>query len=129
MTSSRQVRRVGESFNADEASLLEILCGGDDSQSAIAREQRAIATWNGYAHDDCECFLIRTASTEGVPLIEHDGGPFAMAEVSDRTETLGLLELWVVDGMLHSVDYMPFGYDHVALPSLADFTITLIARD
>jgi hypothetical protein len=49
-----------------------------------------------------------------------------MAEVADGAETLGLLELWVVDGRLHSVNYMPFGDEHVALPAPEEYTITLI---
>lgn len=52
-----------------------------------------------------------------------------MAEVSNGETTLGLLELWVVDERLHSVNYMPFGDDHVELPSPEDYTITLIENE
>lgn len=58
-----------------------------------------------------------------------DGGPFSLAEVSNGETTLGLLELWVVDERLHSVNYMPFGDDHVELPSPEDYTITLIENE
>lgn len=44
----------------------------------------------------------------------------------DAAETLGLLELWVTDGRLHSVNDMPFGDGHIALPVPDDHTITLI---
>lgn len=59
----------------------------------------------------------------------HDGGPFSFAEVSNGETTLGLLELWVVNERLHSVNYMPFGDDHVELPSPEDYTITLIENE
>jgi len=36
-----------------------------------------------------------------------------------------MLELWVLDGLLHSVTYMPFGEDYVELPT-AEFELTLI---
>lgn len=119
-------RHVGEALSAQEGELLDLLCSGEDPESAIARTQRAAATWGGYEHEGCECFLILCSSKGGVPPIDHDGGPFSMAEVSDGKETFGLLELWVVDGRLHSINYMPFGDAHVALPTPADYTITLI---
>lgn len=122
-------RLVGGAFSPAEGELLDLLCSGNDSQSVLAREQRATATWGGYEHDGCECFLISVTTREGSPVIEHDGGPFSMAEVSDGTETLGLLELWVVGGLLHSVNYMPFGEDHVALPTAANYEITLIEAE
>lgn len=123
--SAENYRSIGEAFSPLENALLDILCSGEDAASSIARAQRATATWGGYEHDGCECFLIAVAPTDGSAAIEHDGGPFALAEVSDGAETLGLLELWVVDGRLHSVNYMPFGDDHIALPSPDDYTITL----
>ncbi len=121
--SAENYRSIGEAFSPLENALLDILCSGEDAASSIARAQRATATWVGYGHDGCECFLIAVAPTSTA--IEHDGGPFALAEVSDGAETLGLLELWVVDGRLHSVNYMPFGDDHIALPPPDDYTITL----
>lgn len=119
-------RRIGEALTPLENALLDILCSGVDSGSSIARMQRAIATWGGYEHDGCDCFLISIASTNEIPSIEHEGGPFAVAEVSDGMETLGLLELWVVDGLLHSVNYMPFGDEHVTLPVPDEYMIMLI---
>lgn len=124
--SAQNYRRIGEAFSLLENALLDILCGGADTGSSNARAQRATATWGGYENDRCECFLISVAPADGAPAIQHDGGPFAMAEVTDGTETLGLLELWVVDGRLHSVNYMPFGDEHVALPSPDEYRITLI---
>lgn len=119
-------RRIGEAFSPLENVLLDILCSGAAIESLNARAQRATATWGGYEHDGCECFLISVAPADGAPTIEHDGGPFTLAEVADGAETLGLLELWVVDGRLHSVNYMPFGDGHVALPAPDEYTITLI---
>ncbi|MGP7960446.1 hypothetical protein ACTVCO_06500 [Sanguibacter sp. A247] len=119
-------RSIGEALSPLENTLLDILCSGEDAASSIARAQRATATWGGYEHEGCECFLVAVAPAEGSAAIEHDGGPFALAEVSDGAEALGLLELWVVDGRLHSVNYMPFGNDHSALPAPDDYAITLI---
>lgn len=119
-------RLVGESFSPLEGELLDLLCSGEDAASSIARAQRATARWGGYEHAGCECFLISTTSGDGTPPIDHDGGPFAMAEVADGTSALGFLELWVVDGYLHSVNFMPFGDDHVGLPTPDSCTITLI---
>lgn len=122
-------RLVGDDLTPHENAILDLLCSGDDAPSASVRAQRATATWGGHEHEDCECFLILVDADGPHPCIAHDGGPFSMAEVSDGVETLGLLELWVVDGHLHSVNYMPFGGDHVALPSPDDFRITVIERD
>lgn len=124
--STQSDRRVGDPFSTVENELLDILCAGEDPASSIARAQRATATWGGHEHDGCECFLISVAPADGSPTIDHHGGPFASAEVSDGAEALGLLELWVVDGRLHSVDYLPFGEDHVALPAPDRYTITRI---
>ncbi len=119
-------RFVGESFSPLENALLDILCSGAGAAASTARAQLSQATWGGYEFDECDCFLISVTPTPGSRAIMHDGGPFSFAEVSDGTHGLGFLELWVVDGRLHSVNYMPFGDDHVALPSPDDHTITLI---
>lgn len=116
-TGTRSERVIGEALSPLESRLLDLLCGGDDPASAAARAQRATVTWGGYQHDDCQCFLLCTDPSGELPPIEHEGGPFALAEVSDGTDALGLLELWVVDGLLHSVDYAPFGDGHDAMPS------------
>lgn len=39
---------------------------------------------------------------------------FALSEVSDDAEMHGILELWVADGLLYSVNNMSFGNDHIA---------------
>lgn len=124
MTSSSG-RTVGEGFTPEENDLLDILCGGNDPQSAIARAQLAAAAWAGYEFADCECFLVEVPHNAGIARIEHQGGPFAVAEVSDNGESLGFVELWVSDGRLHSVNYMPFSDDHAALPSRHDYEIAL----
>ncbi len=125
MTEQRQ-RLEGAAFSSTERTLLSILCSGMNPDSVIARAQLTSASWGGYEHADCECFLISVAPANGMPAIEHDGGPLSLAEVAREEITLGLLELWVVDGLLHSVNYMPFGEDHDVLPSPSDYTITLI---
>ena len=43
----------------------------------------------------------------------HDGGPIAFVEVVDGDESLGVLELWVEGGRLHSLDYSTAGVDTV----------------
>ncbi len=123
---TRPRRIIGDTFSPKESALLDILCGGTDAESEVARAQRATAARGGYELDECECFLISVGNVNKPPTIEHAGGPFAMAEVADGDQSLGLLELWVVDGLLHSVSYMPFGDGHSALPSPDDYTITLI---
>lgn len=112
----RTDRTVGESLTGSERELLEFLCSGDDEQSERARIQLRSARWGGYEHDGCECFLVRCSRDEST-LVHHDGGPFSVAEVRDGEETVGHLEMWVVDGLLHSVTYMPFADHHDALPA------------
>lgn len=100
MTTQRN-RSTGEGFSNLEGQLLDLLCGGRDRQSEMASAQRITATWGGYE----------------------------LAEVSDAAERLGLLEQWVEGGRLHSINYMPFGDEHVELPSPAEFEISLIDRE
>ena len=45
-----------------------------------------------------------------------------------RGQNRGHLELWVVDGLLHSVSYMPFADDHCTLPADAQFELMLADR-
>lgn len=125
----KNTRVAGESFTPLENTLLAILCSGTDTASSIARSQLTEATWGGYEHDSCDCFLISVTPAANAQGIMHDGGPFSVAEVSNGETTHGLLELWVVDERLHSVNYMPFGDDHVELPSPEDYTITLIENE
>ncbi|WDH79724.1 hypothetical protein PTQ19_04580 [Microbacterium esteraromaticum] len=123
-----QQRPVGTHLTRTERQLMELLCSGTDAQSAIAREQLMQAQWGGYPHAECECFLLTFAGRAGLAPIDHDGGPFAMVEVSAHGETLGFIELWVVDGYLHSVDYMPFGDDHVQIPTRETHELTFAGR-
>ena len=125
---TREHRTVGDDLSPAEREILALLCSGEDAQSARAREQLQAARWAGYAHEDCECFLITVAEQNGRPVIGHDGGPFSMLEVSAGHEALGLMELWVVGGYLHSVDYTPFGDDHDHLPTPDEYSFTLADR-
>ncbi len=115
--STRANRTVGDDLTPDERELLRRLSAGSGEQSALLREQLTVATWGGYEHASCECFLLHLAPDVPLPRVEHDGGPFAVLEVADGTVPLGMLELWVVDGLAHSVTYMPFGGDHARLPT------------
>lgn len=124
---ARQDRTVGERLSASERDLLTQLCSGDDTRSATARDQLRVTRWGGYAYDDCECILLTVDRHVACPVIDHDGGPFAMVEVSSAGECHGLVELWVVDGYLHSVDYMPFGLDHAGLPTHDEYDLELVA--
>lgn len=117
--------RVGDAFRPAELELLTLLCSGDDASSARARDQLSAASWGGYEHDDCDCFLVRVDPRSDPALIEHDGGPLSTVEVSASGETLGFVELWAVDGYLHSVTYMPFGDDHDRLPTAAECAVPL----
>lgn len=91
----------------------------------LAREQLRAASWGGYEFDECDCFLISVPPLPEASRISHDGGPFSVLEVSRAGEGLGHLELWVVDGYLHSVDYMTFG-DHEKLPALEEVSLELL---
>jgi len=110
-------RAVGEALRREERELLDLLCAGGGPAAAVARAQLASARWGGYEHGTCGCFLVRCEAS--LLRIPHDGGPFSTAEVFAGDAAVGILELWVVDGRLHSVTYMPFGDDHVDMPSAA----------
>lgn len=109
-------RTVGGAFTARERELLDLLCAGDAPQHDLARAQLRDARWGGYELDACECFLIAVDAAGGSTRIRHGGGPFASLVVSRAGEAVGLLDLWVVDGVLHSVNFMPYGDDHDELP-------------
>jgi hypothetical protein len=119
-------RKAGDPFTSNERDLLELLCGGDDPQGVVAREQLRSARWEGYEFEDCDCFRVSVAELPQSSRIRHEGGPFSVLEVSHRGECLGLMELWVVDGYLHSVNYMPFADNHDTLPGPADFDLKLL---
>lgn len=123
--SSRRDREVGDDFRPAELELLTLLCSGQDDSSARARHQLSAASWGGYEHDDCDCFLVTVDPRSNPALIEHDGRPLSTVEVSASGETLGFVELWVVDGYLHSVTYMPFGDEHDRLPTAAECAVGL----
>lgn len=121
-----EARVAGDDFTPAERQLLDLLCSGRGPQSVVARRQLRMARWGGYEYEDCKCFLIQNPLSSTASPIEHDGGPFTMIEVSAGSEFLGLLELWVVEGYLHSVTYMPFGGDHVELPTVSEFELNFI---
>jgi len=122
----RSDRAVGDDFLPAERQLLELLCSGPAATSERARAHLASAAWGGYAFDDCQCFLIRADIDGDAPLIRHGGGPLAEADVEDESGSVGMLELWVVDGLLHSVDFIPWGDDHAELPDPERHRITLL---
>lgn len=118
-------RAVGSAFSPKEQTLLDLLCCGTQHHRDLAREQLRAASWGGYEFDECDCFLISVPPLPEASRISHDGGPFSVLEVSRAGEGLGHLELWVVDGYLHSVDYMTFG-DHEKLPALEEVSLELL---
>ena len=125
MTMSRG-RTVGCAFSGKEQAILDLLCSGDHPYRGLAREQLRVASWGGYEFDDCDCFLVSVPKLPRAYRIRHGGGPFSVLEVSRDGEALGHLELWVVDGYLHSADYIPFD-DHELLPALDDVNLDLLS--
>lgn len=115
-------RAVGSAFSAKEKALLDLLCSGDHPYRELARDQLRVASWGGYQLDECDCFLISVPRLPKTARIRHGGGPFSVADVSRAGEDLGQLDLWVVDGYLHSVDYMTYD-DHELMPDLGADTI------
>lgn len=120
MSIDRTERVPGGPLTSHEKALLERLCAGEWKGSVEAREQLVHARWGGYSVGDCECFLVDVPQDIGLPLVpKFSGGPFALASVECKDGESGLLELWVVNGLLHSVDYMPLdGNDGEMLPAL-----------
>lgn len=121
---TRRERQIGEAFTPTEQTLLELLCTGEGPRFVHAREQLAFASWGGYEYQECECFAIRLDPRHRPSPIEHDGGPFSSLDVVREGEGLGTVDLWVVDGVLHSVDYMPFVDDHTEFPDPALCSVT-----
>lgn len=102
-------RRHGASLTSHESALLELICAGNWRGAEEARAQLAHARWGGKDHDGDACFLIDVPARADVPRIpSHAGGPIATLDVADKDKPLGLLELWVDDGRLHSLDYSTF---------------------
>lgn len=113
------LRVPGDPLNPRERALLDILCSGTWRGTSEARQQLAHARWGGLEFDDCECFLIDVPEELDLPRIpKRSGGPFATVEVLDGETALGHLNLWAVDGLLHSVDYMTFDAPDEKLPAV-----------
>ncbi|GAA1993985.1 hypothetical protein GCM10009718_34730 [Isoptericola halotolerans] len=113
-------RRPGAPLTPHETALLERICAGTWRGAAEARAQLAHARWGGKDHEGDACFVLDVPTEVGLPRIPpHDGGPIAELEVADGETPLGMLELWVEDGVLHSLDYSTYGDDTVeTLPGL-----------
>ncbi|HCJ55812.1 hypothetical protein ACTXM3_17795 [Glutamicibacter arilaitensis] len=126
---SRPVRDKGDEFRADELEVLALLCSGSDDESAKARQQLKYARWGGYQFDDCDCFCISFPSKRDCESIRHSGGPFSTVAVSKDGTVLGHLDLWLLDGYLRSVDYMPIEDDPGHLPTTRDYTLEFSGRN
>lgn len=105
-------RRPGTNFTPNERTLLDLLCEGETADFARAREQLKLAKWSGYAYDTCECFTISVPGVSQTQLISHNGGPLSLRAVERDGEVVGFIELWVIHGQIHSLDYLPFADDH-----------------
>ncbi|GEM_PF-2030023 len=132
--SIKQDRVPGTALTSLEKDLLVRLCSGDWKGSREAAQQVHVAQWGGREFTECECFLISvprdatvadgtapdgTVADATVPLVpKHSGGPFSSIEVFDGDECIGHLNLWVEDGLLHSLDFMTFGEPDEVLPRL-----------
>ncbi|QEP07733.1 hypothetical protein [Glutamicibacter sp. ZJUTW] len=125
----RPPRTPGEELRPAELELLALLCSGKDAESALARQQLEFARWGCYEFEDCECFLISFISKRDCRSIRHGDGPFSTVDVGKGGEYLGQLTLWVVDGYLHSVDYMPFEDDPGHLPTSENYTLEFVGRN
>lgn len=121
-------RSKGEELSQAERDILSLLCSGTDSESAKAREQLAFSHWDGFQFDECECFLIAVTKAPGRKRISHGGGPFSSVTVFQNEKALGHLDLWVIDGYLYSLDYMPFEDDPGYMPLTNEYTFDFIGR-
>jgi hypothetical protein len=107
--SGRATRPLGAPLTPHEAALLERICAGTWRGAEEARAQLVHARWGGKDHDGDACFCIDVPAEADVPRIPpHGGGPIAVLDVVSGDETLGLLQLWVDDGRLYSLDYSTF---------------------
>lgn len=120
------VRAAGSAVSVKEQALLDLLCRGSHPLRGLAREQLRFASWGGYQYDECDCFLISVPKLPKTSRIRHSGGPFSVVDVSRAGEGLGQLELWVVNGYLHSVDYMTYDDHENLLLDLEDADLELL---
>ncbi|MFE7406476.1 hypothetical protein [Isoptericola sp. NPDC057559] len=105
----RPARRPGTPLTPHETALLELICAGTWRGADEARAQLVHARWGGKDHSGDACFLIDVPARVDTPRIpSHAGGPIATLDVTDGDKPFGLLELWVEDGRLHSLDYSIF---------------------
>lgn len=121
-------RSKGEELSQAERDILALLCSGSDAESAKARVQLAFSRWGGLQFDKCECFFIAVTKGSERKRIRHGGGPFSSVTVFRNEKALGHLDLWVVDGYLYSLDYMPFEDDPGYMPLTSEYTFDFIGR-
>ena len=112
-------RMLGDELNAHERALPDLLCSGNWRGTSEARQQAAHARWGGWQFDECECFLVDVPEDLNLARVpSRSGGPFATLDVVDGDTLLGHLNLWQANGVIHSVDYMPFDASDERLPVL-----------
>ncbi|MFJ2619791.1 hypothetical protein [Glutamicibacter sp. NPDC087344] len=119
LVDSNNRRMIGSRLTPNEILLLERLSSGDWAGSRQAPQQAAYDSWGGLQFEDCEDFLIdipEHLNLDKIPSLP--GGPFSILEVFEEKLFLGHLELWVLDGVLHSVDYITFGAPDRILPEV-----------
>lgn len=121
-------RQVGDELSTTEYQLLTTLCAGQDPRFVQAQAQLERAYWAGNQIADCACPLIGVTGKTSLTPIKFGGGPFATLEAIREGEGVGLVHLWVVDGFLHSVDYIPHDNDeiHDVLPDPGTYTFESI---
>jgi hypothetical protein len=99
-------RHAGARLTPLESALLERICAGTWRGAEEARAQLVHARWGGKDHEGDACFRIDIPAEADVPTIPpHGGGPIVTLAVADGDTHLGLLELWVNDGRIHSLEY------------------------
>lgn len=99
-------RHAGALLTPHESALLERICAGTWNGSEEARAQLVHARWGGKDHEGDACFLIDIPAEADVPRIPpHEGGPIATLAVVEGDTHLGLFELWVNAGRIHSLEY------------------------
>jgi hypothetical protein len=103
-------RKVGTPLTPLESALLARICAGSWRGSEEARAQLLHARWGGKDHHGDACFVIDIPAGTDLPLIPpHGGGPIATLAVIDEDVHLGLLELWVDEGRIRSLEYPTWG--------------------